>query len=185
MLLLVNVDDDHNLFDGLAAKVENEQQLERASISGKTFIRLKCTVIESNKNDIVHGVLNRTYSETKFKDDYKNRNGGFRIKFDGVAKSRHFNWKDVIEHPSSFMFFGTPLSQTRSFDSIFHSMNSLSTIYHRFMSYYPEFEGDVTSCVALYNAYLHRKAIILSKEIKKKGKDVKNYDGNLFHTDKV
>ena len=60
LLLLVNVDDDHNLFDGLAAKVENEQQVERASISGESSS--VSSVLSSNltKNDIVHVVLNHT-----------------------------------------------------------------------------------------------------------------------------
>ena len=163
MLLLVNVDDNQNLYDRLEARIESQEQLKRSSISRRLYYRLKCTAIESNKSNIINGVTNGMYSESKFKEDFKTRNGGFQIKSDGVDKSRHFNWRDVIDHLSSFMFFGTPLSQICSFNSIFHSVNNLSTIYRRFMSYYLEFKGDFTSFVALNNAYLHQKAIILSK----------------------
>ena len=55
LMLLVNVDDDHNLFGGLGAKINAKQQLEIASISGKKYYRLKCTVIQSNRDELVHG----------------------------------------------------------------------------------------------------------------------------------
>ena len=77
MLLLFNVDDDQNLFGGLAARIDNQQQLERASIAGKLYYRLKCTVIEFNKSDIINGVINRTYSKFKFKEDFKTRKVSF------------------------------------------------------------------------------------------------------------
>ena len=64
-------------------------------------------------------------------------------------------------------------------------MESNDTLYHRFKCYYDEFEGDVDAYVALYNTYLHRKNILLSKQMKKILKDQKNHDGNLFKTTKV
>ena len=90
-----------------------------------------------------------------------------------------------MENPTSFKFFGPPLLQTRAMDSIFESVKSYDTLYHRFKCYYDGFEGNVNACVALYNAYLHRKNILLSKQMKKILKDQKNHDGNLFKTAKV
>ena len=186
LMLLVNVDDDHNLFGGLGAKINAKQQLEIASISGKKYYRLKCTVIQSNRDELVHGLSNKMYSQALFEGDFQSRNGGFIIQFDGDDKRKqHFNWRDVVDFPSTFKFFGTPLTRSRSFDSIFKNVKSLSTIFHRFKHYYSEFEGDLTACTQLYNSYLHRRNIIFSDTIKKKAKDAKNYDGNLFHTTKV
>ena len=52
------------------------------------------------------------------------RDGGFRVQFDGTNHMQHFNWWDIVRNPYSLMFFGTPLTQSRAFDSIFHSINS-------------------------------------------------------------
>ena len=185
LLMLVAVDDDETLFGGLGAKINKQQDLGLASISGRSYYRLKCTIVDSNRDQLLYGVTAGMYSEKQFKTGFGNREGGFVLQFDDAEKPRHFNWRDAIDFPSSFMFFGTLLSQTRSYDSIFHSAKSLSTIYHRFKHYYLEVEGDVTASLALYNAYLHGKAIILSKLIKKKEKEAKNYDGNIFNTKKV
>ena len=100
MLLLVKVEDDAKLFGGDVAKINDFQQLEQASIPGKLYYRLKCTVIELNKNDVIHGVANKTYSAKNFRDDFKSRNGGFIIKFDEAGIYRHFNWRDIIDHLS-------------------------------------------------------------------------------------
>ena len=90
-----------------------------------------------------------------------------------------------MENPTSFKFFGPPLSQSQAMDSIFDSVKSNNTLYHRFKCYYDEFEGDVNACVALYNAYLHRKLILVSKQMENIVEDQKDHDGNLFKTEIV
>ena len=67
------------------------QGMEKASISGCTFYLFPCTLEESNRNDLVFGTKNKTYSEEVFKQDYKSRNGGFHIKFDECDKATAFN----------------------------------------------------------------------------------------------
>ena len=87
-----------------------------------------------------------------------------------------------MKNPKSFKIFGPPLSQTWSMESIFKNVKSYDTLYHQFKCYYDEFEGNVNACVAVYNAYLHRKFILLSKQMKKIVKDQKNHDSNVFKT---
>ena len=80
------------------------------------------------------------------------------------------------------MFFGPPLTTSRSFDTIFHNAKSLMTLYHLYICYYSHFEGGVNACLSLFNAYLSRKTSILAMKAKQKEK---RYDGNVFSTKKA
>ena len=83
------------------------------------------------------------------------------------------------------MFFGAPCIKTRAFDTIFRGIKSLNTLFHSYISFNLEFEGDVASPMALINVYLigcwHKSA----RKLKKAVKEAKVYDGNLFNTAKV
>ena len=131
LLLLVNVDDDANLFDGLGARMDSIQHMDQASISGRSYYRLQCIIIQSNRDDLVYGAQKKMYSEAWFKQDSKSCNGGFRIKFDGCDKTTTFNWLDVVDYPSAFMFFGTPCTKTRVFNTIFHGFKSPNALFRR------------------------------------------------------
>ena len=48
MLLLMSVDDDAKLFDGLGAKINKLQELDVTSISKQSYYCLKRTLIKSN-----------------------------------------------------------------------------------------------------------------------------------------
>ena len=60
-------------------------------------------------------------------------------------------------------------------------------MHHRFINHYDEFEGDVISCLSLYNSYLHRRLSVACADEKKAVAKVtkKIYDGGLFRTPRV
>ena len=39
-------------------------------------------------------------------------------------------------------------------------------MYHRFITFFREFEGDVLSCTCLYNAYINRRLAVAEKQLK-------------------
>jgi len=185
LLLLVKVDDDKESFGGKAAAIDAVQNIERTIISGKQYYRLKCTITDGNRNELVHGIATKQYSVERFESDYKYRRGNFGISFDGTSEKHTFLWNTIMDFPSTYLFFGPPLTQCRAFDSIFKNAKSLSTVHHLFLSYYAEFEGDVEACLALYNAYLHRRAYIFARKVGMLEKSAKNYDKNLFKSKAV
>ena len=83
------------------------------------------------------------------------------------------DWRDIVENPSSFMFFGAPLSSNRAFDSIFKKLSTASTMHRRFLGHYAEHEGDVVSCLALLDAYTFRRLAVLQKATVKQSADAK------------
>ena len=94
------------------------------------------------------------YNLKTFKQDFSKGLGGFAVEFEGCSIGCHFIWRDIINNPSAFMFFGAPLEMCRSCDLIFKNCETLEAIYHRFINYYDHCEGDVESCLCLYNSYL-------------------------------
>ena len=147
LLLLVKVDDDEEMFGGKAAAVDAIQNIKRTTISGKKYYRLKCTITDGNRNQLVHGIAAKQYTHERFEYDYKHRHGNFGISFDGTNEQHKFLWNTIMDFPSTFMFFGPPLTQCRAFDTIFKNPKSISTLHHLFISYYAEFEGDVQACL--------------------------------------
>ena len=83
------------------------------------------------------------------------------------------------------MFFGPPLSTSRSFDSIFRDATSLDTLYHLHTSYYDHCFGDVNACLSLQNAYLARRLDIAEKRLTKLQKPSVALDGSLFRQEKT
>ena len=94
---------------------------------------MKYTIDNVNCNMLVNGVHTKQYSDAEFRRDYNSKNGGIKVKFGGALESAHFNWRTIDINPSSFMFFGTPLSHNRSFNSIFRTADTLSLIHHPFV----------------------------------------------------
>ena len=176
LLLLVKVDDDGDMFGGKASAIDAIQNIERTTISGKEYYRLKCTITNGNKHLLVDGIKTKQYSMSRFESDFANRRGGIGVMFDGTNECHHFLWNTILHYPSSFLFVGASLSRCRSFDSIFNDCRPLSNIHHRFLSYYHEFEGDVQACLALYNTYLHKRSYILAQQVGKLKRAEKKYD---------
>ena len=81
LLLLVNVDDDNNVFGGKASRIDSLQNIEHAKISGKEYYCLKYTITNGNRNLLVNGIQNKQYSMPRFESNFTNENGGIRIKF--------------------------------------------------------------------------------------------------------
>ena len=143
------------MYGGLGAAVDKIQSLDRTTISGREYYRLKCTVTSSNMDKLVYGEQSGTYSREEFERDVGvSRNGDFGVSFDGTNEKKLLNWYEMINSPTFLMFFGAPLTQSRSFDSLWSTVKSHKTLYSRFSCMYDEFEGDVEACQALYNSYL-------------------------------
>ena len=76
---------------------------------------------------------------------------------------------------------------TRSFHSIFQRCTDESTLHHRFIHHHDEFDGDIISCLSLYNSYLHWRLSVASAGEKKAVAKVtkKIYDSGLFRSTRV
>jgi hypothetical protein len=131
------------------------------------------------------GVASKSYSEKDFHTAYKNRRGGFQISFDMTPNKMHFSWRTIMECPTSYMFFGPPLSNTRAFDNVFYRVYNEDRLYHRFIYFYDEFKGDAIACMSLYNSYLHAIISSMENRAKMEKKKQKHYDGGIFRTPKV
>ena len=79
---------------------------------------------------------------------------------------QHFTWKNVVSRAASIMFFGSPLSMTQSFDSIFKGVNA-TTARERFLQYYEQFENNTNACLCVYNSYLARRLAISEENTRK------------------
>ena len=109
-----------NIFLGKASSIVSEQHLTTRTIAGTEYYQLKCTISDASHNEpVTSGVSRGAYSEARFQNDFKDGNGGLHVRFNGTSFVSHFNWKQVINNPSTFMFFGAPFSINRSYDIIF------------------------------------------------------------------
>ena len=131
------------------------------------------------------GVARKIYSQEKCVDDMDNGQGGFQLTFLGTQKTAHFTWKKVISNPLRIMFFGPPLSVSRSFDSIFCDPKSLHTIHHLYSCYHKHFFGDVNTCLSLQNSYLARRIDFLEKKYTKEITKKTSCNGRIFQDSKL
>ena len=111
--------------------IENIQGGGITKISGRDYYHLKCTISDAKYHHaVMTGLDSKMYSEKQFIRDFNNNIGGFQVTFDGTEEKHHFRWKQLIDCLKSFMFFGTPLTMTRAFDSIFRGIVNVDRIHH-------------------------------------------------------
>ena len=171
LLLLVRVSDDRALFDGKATKVDALQNVPRKTICGDQYYQLRCRLSDTFHNDLVtQGVAAGLYTESVFKTDVERGNGGFGIEFCDTPEKANLTWKAIIANPKVFMFFGPPLSCSRSFDDMFANCETFENLHHKFVCFHEHFLGDVNASLALQNAYLSKRCNILEKQLKAKEK---------------
>ena len=171
LLLLVNVSDDAKLLLSKGAKVDELQRLPKRIIAGREYFQLRCSMEDVSANDaLTRADPDDAAAERLFQSDFKGGRKGFIVRFDGTPYQHHFTWKHVVGRPSTNMFFGAPLSQSRAYDSIFRNVG-LQTAQQRFLQYYDELEGDVSACLALYNSYLFRLVAITEATCRKRVKE--------------
>ena len=183
LLLLVAVDDDDALLKGTGAAVHDQQQNEIISLSGRRYYRLHCALSDTKDNVLVTGgPASRMYTQKKFEDDVAGGHRGFQIRYKDTDLVSHFTWKNLMAHPLSIMFFGPPLSSSRSFDSIFQDVKSQNSLHHKFMCYYDHFFGDANACMSLLNAYLARRLHLLEAKYTKDVAKVRSPNGGIFKT---
>ena len=112
LLLLVSVDDDNKQFSihnkNKAHEIEEIQNLPRRSISGREYFQFRCILSDVSDNECVStgSMAGMPYTDARFQTDIKGGNAGFKVTFDGCEVTHHFNWRQVLKQPSSFMFFG-------------------------------------------------------------------------------
>ena len=182
LLLLVRVSEDDNMFSSKGRHVCGMQNIPTKNINGIEYFQLKCKLSDVNDNlQINSGV----YKKSQFENDFKKGKAGFQVQFDGTDEKAHFTWLRIISSPLTFMFFGPPLTKSRSFDSIFLSLKSLNTVHARFLAYYNEFVGDLIACLFLKNAYLHRRLAIMESNANKKAKESRTISGSIFRSKNV
>ena len=158
LLLLVSVDADSKVLKGKASNIELLQGHDLTRISGREYYTLQCEIADSRyRHNLLTGVEDKLYSEEAFKIDFKTGMGGLQLKFLHTDIRHALTWKEIQSNPLSIMFFGQPTCTTRAFDGIFRCCTNPSTLHHRYISFYDEFEGDITACLALENAYLHAR----------------------------
>ena len=96
-----------NFFSGKASSIVSEQHLTTRTIAGTEYYQLKCIIRDASHNELVtSGVSRGAYSEARFRNDFKNWNGGFHVRFDVTSFFSHFNWKKIINNPTTFIFLG-------------------------------------------------------------------------------
>ena len=165
LLLLVSVTADADLFGGRAAKADAVQKCPRKHVDGVEYYQLRCSLSDTTDNDLVTGgVASRTHNQSSFEKDFSTGKKGFQVAFADTSVVGHFTWKFVIERPKEFMFFGPPLSTSRSYDDIFKNTRSLSSLHHQFVCYHDHVLGDVNACLSLQNAYVSRRCAILEQQ---------------------
>ena len=160
LLLLVRVLDDSTMFSGRGGLVRALQNLPTKMINGFEYYQLKCTLSDVTTHKLV---TCGAYSEDKFKNEFKFGKAGFQVQFVETDKKAAFTWKEIISSPLTFMFFGPPLTKSRSFDHIFHEVKSMNTLHARLLAYYNETVGDLNACLFLKSAYLHGEIKIMAK----------------------
>ena len=69
------------------------------------------------------------YTNAWFKSDFDSRMGEFQVQFTATNIIHNFNWREVVESPTIFVFFGPPLSASRSYDKIFKSVENIYSLY--------------------------------------------------------
>ena len=144
LLLLVRVLDDAVMFSGRGSHVCALQNTPKKMINGVEYYQLKCTLSDVNTHKLV---TCGAYSVDQFEKEFKTGKAGFQIHFVGTDKKAAFTWKEIISSPLTFMFFGPPLTKSRSFDLIFHRVRSMDTLHSRFLAYYNETVGDLNACL--------------------------------------
>jgi hypothetical protein len=133
------------------------------------------------------------YKETTFQANVTGGRAGFKFKFDGFEIDPHITWREVLNNPSTCMFFGAPVSMSRLYDLIFKNAETFQAVHHCFINYYNHFEGGVEASLCLLNSYIAARASVLEKKLKKascstttkKGKsNEKMFTGKVFLTSK-
>lgn len=179
LLSLVCVDEDDNQFASKGRKVDSQQNLPRRTIWGKEYYQLQCSLEDVLDHELAtSGAQAGMYTQKQFENDLKRGNGGFRVKFMGGGSSLQLEADRA--QPFNLMFFGNPLSMSRSYDLVFKSVSTLLSFHHRFILYYDHMEGDIAACLCLYNSYLAKQMALLESNTKKKEVKEKTYDGSIF-----
>ena len=140
LLLLVSVADDDTVLNGSGEAVSALQKNGTIKLSGREYYRLQCSVSDAKDNQLVtRGVAGRLYSQSRFEDDVRFGRKGFQISHHGTSLVSHITWKKLMANLTSLLFFGAPLSLSRSFGSIFKDAKNPSTLHQKFMCYYEHF----------------------------------------------
>ena len=130
LLLLVSAADDDATFNRTGQALDEIQRNGTILLSERTYYRLQCPISDASDNILVTGGLaSKMYDHKEFQDDFNYDRHDFQTSFHGTSSVAHFMWKNLMARPLLFLFFGSPLSSSRSFDSIFKDAKSSSTLH--------------------------------------------------------
>ena len=185
LILLVCVKDDDKLLGGRGAHFSQFQENNATTISGRNYFTIEVVVSECRQRlDVLSGG-SFGYTLNKFENDFSGGHAGFSVVASGCSGCLTFTWKEVANHPTSFMFFGAPTSP-RCFDVVFKDVTDKNKLHHRFLQFYDEFEGDSVACLALHNSYVMARLVAEGKASKlKPKKTLFAVPGDLLLTKKV
>ena len=127
------------------------------------------------------------YNLQSFQCNFRGGKKGFQVAFADTTEVAHFTWKFIIERPTEFMFFGPPLSSTRSYDDIFKNTQNLDSLFHLFVCYHDCVLGDVNAYLALQNAYVSRRNVVLEKQLSEERKSaaLTQVSGGMFRNSRT
>jgi len=166
LLLLIAEANDTSVLKNRGYPAHRVQNLPTWNISGRTYLQLKCTLSDVHMNEQATK-RSLKYKETSFEADVTGGRSGFKFKFDGFEKDTHVTWREVLNNPSAFMFFGTPVAMSQSYGLIFKNAETFQAVHHCFINYCNHFEGGVKASLCLLNSYLAACASVLKKKLKK------------------
>lgn len=122
-------------------------------MNGEEYFVLKCQLMGNND----HGsIMNRTVTSEEFYSWF-NEGRGFEVHFDGTEEDKRmkFSWKQLVDNPMDFLFFGAPLMDNFFFyDEVFRWKTAANYAHHAFKQLAYECWGDGYASAALLSSYL-------------------------------
>ena len=68
------------------------------------------------------------YDLERFQADVKGGHSGFQVAFESTDKVKRFTWKEILQNPLRYMFFGPPLNMSRAYDIVFKNTKKLDKL---------------------------------------------------------
>ena len=139
------------LSDGAREQRKLKLAGDDCKISGHLYHNLlvKITVADDHLS-IKSGVMRLP----EFCRKYNNHSGDFVVSIVGTELTLNFPWQRLVSDASNIMFFGSPFTITRSFNTYFRFKTDEKYLFHIFKSLAVETNGDALLSSSLYTEYI-------------------------------
>ena len=105
MVLLVNAKDDDKLLDGRGVHLSQLQDNDVTMIAGRKYFTIQVVLSECRQRlDVLSGGSSG-YTMNKFENDFSRGHAGFSVDAVGCSGRLTFTWKEVAQHPTSYIYF--------------------------------------------------------------------------------